>query len=302
MALACARCGTQNPDGNLYCQACGSPLAAPPPHGVATAVAPGAIPGPPPGPPPGFAAPAYGGAAGYQSPYYTPAGPPVPMHRTPWTLIVAGVVALVLVMAGAGTVLALLGSRNNGGGNPSGGTATTIGIGAGLASPSPGVTPSPVASPVSTTGTTESNDGVSVAVPAGWTVQSKDSETIVLLDPNTTGTVTVASGSSVPAATSQDNKTQIDSYFKQNYPDAAPCAGTSASTTTFHGVGGIAWQLCFTVTSGGNSVRGEASLFVGANQSGSVYYLLMLVSRQDNMGTFIKTAAPVMAGIQWKLS
>ena len=27
MAIACARCGTQNPDGNKFCQACGSPLA-----------------------------------------------------------------------------------------------------------------------------------------------------------------------------------------------------------------------------------------------------------------------------------
>src|SRR3979409_552238 len=100
MAVTCARCGTQNPDGNQFCQACGTPLAvavAPPP---ATA-----LPGPPaaPPPPPG----------GYQSPYYAPSavGPQPPVHRTPWTLIIAAIVVLVLLMAGCGTAIAVLGSR-----------------------------------------------------------------------------------------------------------------------------------------------------------------------------------------------
>jgi len=30
MALTCARCGAQNPDGNQFCQACGTPLSRPP--------------------------------------------------------------------------------------------------------------------------------------------------------------------------------------------------------------------------------------------------------------------------------
>src|SRR5207253_11291857 len=51
VALTCARCGAQNPDGNLYCQTCGTPLTA------AGAVA-GAPPTAPPAAPPGaFAGP-----------------------------------------------------------------------------------------------------------------------------------------------------------------------------------------------------------------------------------------------------
>src|SRR5882672_10215203 len=99
MALTCARCGAQNPDGNLYCQACGTALTA------AGAVATAALPGPPPGPPPGaYAGPPAGIPApvaapgGYQSPYYTPVGVAAPVHRTPWMLIIAGVLALTVLM------------------------------------------------------------------------------------------------------------------------------------------------------------------------------------------------------------
>ena len=101
MPLTCARCGTQNPDGNLYCQACGTPLTAPAAP-VATAAPPGLSAGPPPG-----IAPPMAGSTGYQSPFYTPVGPTPPAHRTPWLLIIAGIVALTLLMAGCGTALAV---------------------------------------------------------------------------------------------------------------------------------------------------------------------------------------------------
>src|SRR5438270_10464251 len=142
MALTCARCGAQNPDGNLYCQACGTPLTAA--GGVATAAPsgppPGAYAGPPVGIPPPVAAP-----GGYQSPYYTPQGVAAPVHRTPWMLIIAAVLALTVLMAGLGTALAVIGNRNSPGGS---------GIGSPLTSPAPGVTPTPVGSPTSKPGAT----------------------------------------------------------------------------------------------------------------------------------------------------
>lgn len=297
MPVLCARCGAPNPDGNAYCQSCGSPLAAPVPAEVATAVAPpSAIPGPPPGPPPGFPAPVMG-PGGFQSPYYTPTGPVPPVHRTPWTLIIAGVVALVLVMAGAGTALALLGSHKNS--PPS--TTTSGGLGSALSSPSPGVTPSPVASPVTTSATTQSNDGVTVTLPAGWSVVSSNSETIVLSDPDGGGSVLLASGTSSPPQTALDNKSQIDDYFKNNYPDAQSCPNTTTANTTFNGVTGISWVLCFTVTAGGHSVPGTASLFVGANSSGTVYYLVMVVTQQGNLASYLNVVKPVLQSVQWKL-
>jgi len=219
VALTCARCGAQNPDGNLYCQACGTALAAAP--GVAAA----SVPGPPPGIPPPVAGP-----AGYQSPYYTPApGSAVPAHRTPWTLIIAVVVALIVLMAGGGTALAILGNR--GSANPSGGGIADV------PSPTPATTPSPVASPTSTsTGPkTESNDALTVAVPTGWTVDNKDAESITLLDPSSDGTVTAASGPSIPPQTAQNNKDTIDSQLKSQYPDTRECPNTSPKSGTFNG-------------------------------------------------------------------
>src|SRR5260370_28070296 len=110
MALTCARCGTQNPDGNSFCQACGTPLAVvvgpppvgPPPVGPPPVGPPPVGPppvGPPPvGPPPGAPSPIIGPPPGqpppaHQSPYHAPCagGVQAPVHRTPSMLIVSAV-------------------------------------------------------------------------------------------------------------------------------------------------------------------------------------------------------------------
>jgi hypothetical protein len=213
-------------------------------------------------------------------------------------LIIAGVVALVVLMAGCGTALAILGNRNSG--NTTGASDVSS---PDASSPNPGATPSPVASPttVPSGATTESNDGLTIPVPAGWTVANKDSEAIVLTDPNGAGSLTAASGQSSPVQTIQQNKATIDQYFKENYPDTRSCPGTSATNGTFNGVHGVSWTLCFTLTAGGHSVPAAASLFAGANVSGSVYYVVMLITRQDNLKTFVTDAKPVLQGIHWKL-
>lgn len=224
------------------------------------------------------------------------------MHRTPWMLIIAGVVALIVLMAGCGTALAVIGSRANSSNNTSG---TTI---SDLPSPSPGVTPTPIASPISTPSTnpsgaaTESNDGLTMPVPAGWSVASRDSESIVLTDPDSQGSVTAASGTSSPAQTALENKATLDSYFKENYPDTRMCPGTSVTNTTFNSAKGVSWALCFTLTAGGHSVAAAASLFTGANSSGSVYYVIMVVTRQDNLKAYLAEAKPVLSGVHWKLT
>lgn len=292
MPTACAHCGSVNADGNAYCQACGAQLGQTS-GAVATAAPPVGFPGPPPGPPPGVSAPVFT-PGGYQSPFYVPTGPNVPVHRTPWALIAGGVGALVVLMGGCGTALAILGNH----------TTVTVsgGVGSQIPSPSPGLIPSPVAAPVATTGGTESNAGVVVPVPPGWTVESKDSETIILTDPDTTGSVTIASGGSNPAQTAQDNKNTIDAYFKSNYPDAHNCPNTTVANSTFNGANGISWTLCLTVTASGRSVAAAASLFAGANPSGNVYYIVMVVTQQNNLQNYLNTAKPVLQGIHWKLS
>lgn len=282
MALACPRCGTQNPDGNAYCQACGTPLTAP------VAVTTGAYAGPPPGiapPPP---------SPVYQSPYYAPSGASVPVHRTPWMLIIAVVLAATVLMAGIGTALALLGHRE---------TQTSNSGFADIPSPTPGLTPSPVASATTTTQTgLQSNDGFTINVPGGWSIDSKDNETMVLTDPNGDGSVTVSSGASIPTQTAQNNKDTVDSSLKSKYPDTRECPNTSPAGGTLNGVTGISWTLCFTLTSGANSVPAAASVFAGANSSGSVYYLVMVLTTESNLRAYVTTAKPVISSVHWKLS
>src|SRR5882672_12808107 len=161
MALTCARCGAQNPDGNQFCSACGTPLtaaAAAPQSAPPQAAAPAAVAAPP-------AAYASPPPAAYASPYYAPATamPQAPVHRTPWVLIIGAVVALIVVMAGCGTAIALLGGK----------ATLTGGISPDVPSPSPAGSPSPVASPVALTGPTATNPVVTVSVPPGWAVSAK---------------------------------------------------------------------------------------------------------------------------------
>ena len=279
MPLACPRCGTQNPDGNAYCQACGTLLTAP------VAATAGAFAGPPPGmaPPPA-----------YQSPYYPPSGPPVAVHRTPWMLIIAGVLVLTVLMAGAGTALAVLGNRGSQSGN------TTVGD---IPSPTPGITPSPVATATSTAQTgLQSNDGFSLNVPSGWAIDTKDNETMVLTDPNGQGSVTVSSGASIPSATAQQNKDIVLNTLKTKYPDVRECANTHTTNTTLSGAPGLSFTMCFTLTSGSHSVPAAASVFTGANGSGSVYYLVMVLTIESNLPNYVNVAKPLVQSVHWKLS
>ena len=242
--------------------------------------------------------PVFAGPSGYASPYFTPQPAMAPIHRTPWTLIIAGVVALVVLMAGCGTAFAVLANRGAGGG-----TYASIG---GVPSPTPATSPSPVASPTASPDHNgpgvESNDGLSVTLPAGWTVESKDSESMVLFDPSPEGEVTFASGASLPAASAQDNMNEIDSELKAKYPDTHACPNTKTTSSTYNGAKGLSWTLCFTLTSGSQSVPAAAAMFVGANDSGSVYYLAFVITRADNLSAYVALARPVLASVHWKLS
>jgi len=302
MAVACPRCATQNPDGNSFCLACGTPLNTPPP---APAMPVGAIPASPFTEPPAYTtppavalAPPPPPPAAYQSPYYSPASGAIqpPVHRTPWLVIIAVVVVLVLVMAGVGTVLAV------GFAHSSNQAATEIKQ---LSSPSPAGPASPVPSssppPAISTPTSASNEGLAVPLPDGWVVDSQDSESITLVSPSGTGSITIASGSSSPLQSAQQNKATVDAFFKQQFPDTKTCAGSKTTNGSLNGVAGISWELCFTLTSGAQSLPAAALLFVGANPSGSVYYAMYMLTVASNMPAFSKECAPIVKGIQWKL-
>src|SRR5258708_39171312 len=103
MAVTCARWGAQNPDGNQFCQACGTPLSAAAAGAPAPPPPPSALPLAYPSPPPLPVA--------YASPYYNPAGaaPQAAVHRTPWALIISGVAVPTFALAGCRTASGLTG-------------------------------------------------------------------------------------------------------------------------------------------------------------------------------------------------
>lgn len=246
-----------------------------------------------PAPPAPAAAVAYASPPGLASPYYSPVGAPpqAPVHRTPWTLIIAAVVGLVVVMAGCGTAVALLTNK----------ASVTGGITSDLPSPTPAGSPSPLASPSPIAGaTTASNDYVSIPVPPGWQVSHKDSQAIALLSPNGLGSLVVASGPLSPHSTAQAGKDQIDKAITTKYPGAANCPGTSPKNGTLNGAAGIFWTLCYTVVANGNSFPAASALFVGVNADGSIAYLLELATLAGNMDSFRLDTKPIVAGIVWK--
>jgi hypothetical protein len=211
-------------------------------------------------------------------------------------LIIAVVAGLVVIMAGCGTVLAFSGFGRN---SQTGGNFQS------LSSPTPATTPTPLpsAAPTPAGNGTETNTSLTVVVPAGWSVVNKDDETITLESPSGDGSITIGSGQSSPPQSAQQNKDQIDQYFREKFPDTKNCPGTRSSTGDLDGAKGIFWQLCFTATSGAQSVAIGAPLFVGANASGSIYYAVFLESEVSNMSAFIKEAHPFLSGgIHWKLS
>ncbi|GAC1643448.1 MAG: hypothetical protein NVS9B11_12960 [Candidatus Dormibacteraceae bacterium] len=207
--------------------------------------------------------------------------PQAPVHRTPWAIIIAAVVILIVLMAGCGTALALLGGKTS--------------------SATPDATP-PAASPAAFQGPTASNSVVTVPVPPGWTVTAKDNESITLADPNSWGYVTVGSGVQNPKQNVQQQKAIIDASIKSKSPDAVECRAVRPTPGTIGGVKGITWHLCFTVISSGKSLAAEASLFVATNADGSVYYGVILLTPQSYMTNLSTEAEPLIAGIQWKLT
>jgi hypothetical protein len=286
MALTCARCGIQNPDGNSFCQACGAPL---------TATAPVMPSGPPPGvPPPLVGPPPSAPPPAYQSPYFAPGAgyPQPPVHRTPWMLIISAVVGLIVIMAGCGTALAVLESRNQ----------SNATVGSDLPSPTPATTPSPVSQPSPTPagGGTQSTSAVSVKVPAGW-VASKNDPTITLTDPAGTASLAISSGTQVPPMNPQQMKESADQALTTQYPDTRICPGSKTTNGIIGGVSGIWWELCFTVTSGGQSFAGAMTIFAGATADGTVGYAVILFTLASNMNAFITEAQPVLRSIQWLL-
>ena len=49
-------------------------------------------------------------------------------------------------------------------------------------------------------------------------------------------------------------------------------------------------------------IQAGAPLFAGANSDGSVYYVVLLLTSQSNLKSFIAETAPVLQSIHWNLT
>jgi hypothetical protein len=236
------------------------------------------------GPPPDLPPPVY------QSPYYAPTagGYQAPVHRTPWVLIVSAVLGLIVVMAGCGTAYAFLNARNQ----------SSAGV---LPSPSPAGTPSPVQTTSPPAGSSAaSTSAESVTLPPGWAATNSD-PTMTVTNPTGDGSVVISSGADNPTQTAQEIKDVLTKQLTAKFPDTRTCSGTTTTNGSIGGVSGIWWQLCFTVTSGGQSFPGEFSIWAGANSSGSIGYGVILFTLESRMSAFMSEAKPLLASIHWKL-
>jgi hypothetical protein len=214
-----------------------------------------------------------------------------PVHRTPWMIIIAAVVGLIVVMAGCGTAIALLTSKVN----------ITGGITPDIPSPSPAGSATPLPSPSPIAGATlASNDYETVPVPPGWKVTHKDTQVISLLDPTGIGSFVVASGPLGATSTAQAGKDAIDKTYQTKFPGAQNCAGSRATNGTLNGAPGIFWTLCYTVVQSGNAYPAASALFAGVNSNGTIAYLLEMATMAGNMESFRVETKPIVQRIVWK--
>lgn len=274
MPVACLSCGTQNPDGNNFCQNCGRPLtaaAAPPPPPVA-AQAP-----PPPPPPPA-----------YQSPYYQPAQPMV-VHRTPVGLIVGVVVALLVLMGGCGVVLAAVATHPK----PSPVAHVT-------AAPTVAPTVAPTAVPTQAPSSSNAIGTKTWSANApGFKVLKSDDFSASLLTPSQDGTLFIQSGSLNQSTNTADYIATVMASIAKKYPDASVCLKPVAES--HGGKDGIISGTCYTYTPTNGKAFRAADVFWVSVSGGNVLYVYEVFTDATTFDqVYNKDCLPVIDSITWK--
>jgi hypothetical protein len=256
MALVCARCATDNPQGNAFCVSCGAPLGGSPPMAPPDAAPPQAA-SPPPllmDPAGGAALPpaaAAGGAPflppGYlagSSPYLLPPPPPgaASVHRVPGAAIIAVIVAVLVIAGGGGVAYALL---HKGGTTPAPAAGIPVSVPTSAPAGRPGSAPTPPAStPLSgpsgsTGGQTVDAPFAKVFVPSGFSVTDQESDAVILT-PDTGSNEAVGVQSELTGATSnaQLDQALLKGDQTNGDPSAKFCSTQAPSHAQVLGSGG----------------------------------------------------------------
>jgi hypothetical protein len=280
MPLGCVRCGTQNPDGNNFCQNCGSPLAVAAP--VARQGTP-LYPVQPPAPPPS-----------YQSPYYAP-GQPQQISRTPWMLVVGIIAGLVLVMGACGVGIAIVVPKSTG--TP---TSPTLGT---PAPPKTRATPGAKPTPTQATAgaQTLSIASLTVTVPADFQVVDKNDNQVTVETPDSDGLIEVQSAKLPRPTTDQQLQQSVLASFKQKYPDANVCGNDD--NVEINGPSGSIVKICFTLTQQNAPATPAAAVYwMATNSAHNVFYEVDGVTEADNFDGFMDATSPFVDSVSWKLT
>ncbi|MEP7106059.1 MAG: zinc ribbon domain-containing protein [Chloroflexota bacterium] len=316
MAIACANCGTQNPDGNKFCQSCGKPLTAAPVGAAAAATPPPAA--APMAAAPMAPAPAPAGAPppGYQSPYYAPVpGQGVAVHRTSPGLIIGIVGGLILLMVAAMFLIGLIFLRPqpkpaaalhpSGNTTPVPSTPTPQPSNSGNPTSAPTATPTsrPTATPTpaptaSTGGGTIKTNSFQVRAP-GWKILKQDSISVTLLTPSQDGTVFIAGGQLKTATDTQTWVAGFMSDINKKFPDAKVCVKPTAVTQG--GKDGIIVGMCYTATPSSGAAFTAADVFWASVDSSNNVFEFEIFSDVKNFDNVFKQAEPVLAddSLKW---
>ncbi|HEX6350745.1 MAG TPA: zinc ribbon domain-containing protein [Candidatus Dormibacteraeota bacterium] len=282
----CARCGTQNPDANRFCQNCGQPLAlaAPPP----------APPAPSPPPPAGY-------QPAYQTPYYAPQpGQAVAVSRTsPWLLIgiLGGLVLFILVAAVIMSAILLRPSPTP---HPVANTTS-----APVSTPAPFTQPSstPVPTPTPTRSGGGSNmiktNSFQVNAP-GWKTLHQDNLSVTLLSPQQDGTLQILGGQ---LKQQSDTKTFLDQYLAdlaKKYPDAKLCL--QPKSESHGGKDGIIVGACYSYTpQTGAAFPAADVIWASVDSNNNLYTYDVFCQVKDFDTVYNKEVLPVIAddSLQW---
>lgn len=257
MALFCAQCGTENPDGNAFCMSCGAALTATAASDDVTQTiqtGPFNAPTPPVAVAPGAALPPLTFMSAESAPpggYLPPSGPYLPAppsgtqptHRTSSTMLIAIVVAVLVIVAGGGVAYAAL---NKGGTTPgpSPNIPVTVPTTAPTSAPTAAPTQPPVATPAPVSpaggGHTVSAAFAKIFVPAGFTVADQESNSIVLAPSNGNEEAVGAQAQPLTGATTNAQLDQdlLQGDQQSDDPSAKMCSTKAPSQTQLVGSGG----------------------------------------------------------------
>jgi hypothetical protein len=308
MARICANCRFENPDGNEYCQRCGTSLtgvpatpsgaaprqvgpSSPAGIGVRPAASPAYAPPPPayPSPLPAPASyppplgPAPAAEPGYRSPYYPASGPAPQVGRMSPGLIVgvalaALVVLVVVALAGVVAVRALTGHAS-------------------------GPTPSPTVAPTTTPGGGSSTvDTSTFILTAGsaWSLKNRQDNLVDLQAGSGWGLVEVMSQQLSQPETTGQAFSNVEASLQKKYPSITSCI--DRSTMTIGGLSGTVKGYLYDEPDGsGSTVQVCDAIWIDSTSNGDIYYYEQVSSNGDFNGRLEPAAKPVRSSIQWKL-